>query len=61
MITTSTGQQFATVQEAKMFLKGLIAARDASIAAQDAAIFNIELTIKYHEEMASKPTLRMIK
>ena len=61
MIKTATGQEFATVQEAKMFLKGLIAARDASIAAQDAGIFNIELTIKYHEEMASKPTLRAIK
>lgn len=61
MITTSTGQQFANVQEAKLFLRGLIAARDASIAAQDAAIFNIELTIKYHEEMSAKPMLRAIK
>jgi len=54
MITTSTGMQFANVQEMRAYRKGLVNARAAAIAMYDAMIDNIT------NEIEAAPTLKVV-
>jgi len=54
MITTSTGQQFANVQEMIIHRRALVCARAAAIATYDAMIENIT------NEIEAAPTLRVV-
>lgn len=56
MIKTSTGQEFANVQEMRVYQKALENTRAADYAARTVAIENLDLEI----EKASSP-LRVIK